>query len=63
MRETKAANEFRADFQDLQPHDEKKGAVMNDFFDGVAVIVEQARAYVGRTAGLAVCVTYFKSGA
>jgi len=35
---------------------------MNDFFDGVAAIIEQARAYVGRTADLAMCVTYFEIG-
>ena len=35
---------------------------MNDFFDGVAAIIEQARAYVGRTADLAMCVTYFEVG-
>ena len=35
---------------------------MNDFFGGVAAIIEQARAYVGRTADLAMCVTYFEVG-
>jgi predicted nuclease of restriction endonuclease-like (RecB) superfamily len=32
------------------------------FFDGVAAIIEQARAYVGRTADLTMCVTYFEIG-
>ncbi|MDR3002293.1 MAG: PDDEXK nuclease domain-containing protein [Fibromonadaceae bacterium] len=32
------------------------------FFDKVASIVEKARAYVGRTANLAMCVTYFEVG-
>jgi len=35
---------------------------MNDFFSGVAAIVEQARAHVGRTADLAMCVAYFEIG-
>jgi predicted nuclease of restriction endonuclease-like (RecB) superfamily len=43
-----------------------KSAVMitenNNFFDSVARIIEQARAYVGRTADLAMCVTYFEVG-
>ena len=32
------------------------------FFAGVAAIIEQARAYVGRTADLTMCVTYFEIG-
>jgi hypothetical protein len=32
------------------------------FFDNVAKIVEQARAYVGRTADLTMCITYFEIG-
>ena len=32
------------------------------FFDGVAAIIEQARAYVGRTTDLTMCVTYFEIG-
>jgi len=32
------------------------------FFDDVAKIIEQARAYVGRTADLTMCVTYFEIG-
>ncbi len=34
----------------------------SDFFDGVANMVEQARAYVGRTVDLTMCVTYFEIG-
>ena len=33
-----------------------------DFFDGVARIIEKARAYVGRTADLTMCITYFEIG-
>jgi predicted nuclease of restriction endonuclease-like (RecB) superfamily len=33
-----------------------------DFFDGVAEIIEQARAYVGRTADLTTCISYFLVG-
>ena len=42
-----------------------KGTVMDkraSFFENVAVIIEQARAYVGRTADLMMCVTYFEIG-
>ena len=35
---------------------------MEVFFDNVAAIIEQARAYVGRTADLTMCVTYFEIG-
>ena len=36
---------------------------MNDnFFKGVAVIIEQARVHVGRTADLTMCITYFEIG-
>jgi hypothetical protein len=38
---------------------QKKGS---EFFDNVAQIIEQARAYVGRTADLTMCVTYFEVG-
>jgi predicted nuclease of restriction endonuclease-like (RecB) superfamily len=34
----------------------------NDFFDKVAFIIEKARAHVGRTADLAMCITYFEIG-
>jgi len=34
----------------------------NEFFDKVASIIEKARAYVGRTADLTMCVTYFEVG-
>jgi len=34
----------------------------NDFFENVAQIIEQARRFVGRTADLAMCVTYFEVG-
>jgi predicted nuclease of restriction endonuclease-like (RecB) superfamily len=34
----------------------------NKFFEGVAKTIEQARAYVGRTADLAMCATYFEIG-
>ncbi|MCL2282066.1 MAG: PDDEXK nuclease domain-containing protein [Fibromonadales bacterium] len=34
----------------------------HDFFDKVAFIIEKARAYVGRTADLTMCVTYFEVG-
>ncbi|MCL1887244.1 MAG: PDDEXK nuclease domain-containing protein, partial [Betaproteobacteria bacterium] len=34
----------------------------SEFFDNVAVIIEQARKYVGRTADLTMCVTYFEIG-
>jgi hypothetical protein len=34
----------------------------NEFFDNVAKIIEQARAYVGRTADLTMCVAYFEIG-
>jgi hypothetical protein len=32
------------------------------FFEGVAQIIEQARRFVGRTADLTMCVTYFEVG-
>ncbi|MDR2861045.1 MAG: DUF1016 N-terminal domain-containing protein, partial [Syntrophobacterales bacterium] len=32
------------------------------FFEGVTAIIEQARAYVGRTADFSMCVTYFEIG-
>ena len=35
---------------------------MEDFFDRVAVVIEQARTYVGRTADLTMCVAYFEIG-
>ena len=35
---------------------------MENFFVDVAAIIEQARSYVGRTADLAMCVTYFEIG-
>ena len=35
---------------------------MDIFFDNVATIIEQALAHVGRTADLAMCVTYFEVG-
>ena len=34
----------------------------SEFFDNVAAIIEQARRYVGRTADLTMCVTYFEIG-
>jgi predicted nuclease of restriction endonuclease-like (RecB) superfamily len=34
----------------------------NEFFNNVAKIIEQARVYVGRTADLTMCVTYFEVG-
>jgi predicted nuclease of restriction endonuclease-like (RecB) superfamily len=34
----------------------------NEFFDKIASIIEKARAYVGRTADLTMCVTYFEVG-
>jgi predicted nuclease of restriction endonuclease-like (RecB) superfamily len=34
----------------------------SEFFDNVAKIIEQARTYVGRTADLTMCVTYFEIG-
>jgi len=34
----------------------------NDFFNGVAAIIEQSRACVGRTADLTMCFTYFEVG-
>jgi hypothetical protein len=34
----------------------------NDFFDKVAFIIEKARTHVGRTADLAMCITYFEIG-
>ncbi|MCL2141356.1 MAG: PDDEXK nuclease domain-containing protein [Methanimicrococcus sp.] len=34
----------------------------NDFFESVAQIIEQARRFVGRTADLTLCVTYFEVG-
>ena len=36
--------------------------ISNEFFDNVAKIIEQARAYVGRTADLTMCMTYFEIG-
>jgi hypothetical protein len=33
-----------------------------DFFESVATIIEQARAYVGRTADVTMCVAYFEIG-
>ena len=35
---------------------------MDNFFDNVAAIIEQARTYVGRTADLTMCITYFEIG-
>jgi predicted nuclease of restriction endonuclease-like (RecB) superfamily len=35
---------------------------VNDFFDGIAAVVEQARAHVGRTVDMTMCVTYFEIG-
>ena len=35
---------------------------MEGFFDRVAVIIEQSRTYVGRTADLTMCVAYFEIG-
>ena len=32
------------------------------FFDSVAKLVEQARAHIGRTADLTMCVTYYEIG-
>ena len=32
------------------------------FFENVASLIEQARAHVGRTADLTMCVTYFEVG-
>ena len=34
----------------------------NNFFENVAEIIEQARRFVGRTADLTMCVTYFEVG-
>jgi hypothetical protein len=34
----------------------------NEFFDNVAALIERARAHVGRTADLTMCVTYFEVG-
>jgi len=34
----------------------------NGFFDKVALLIEQARKFVGRTADLTMCVTYFEIG-
>ena len=34
----------------------------SDFFDKVAALIEQARAHVGRTADLTMCVTYYEIG-
>lgn len=36
--------------------------ITNDFFENVAAIIEQARRFVGRTADLTMCVTYFEVG-
>ena len=36
--------------------------VKNNFFDNVAATIEQSRAYVGRTADLTMCLTYFEIG-
>jgi len=33
---------------------------MNNFFDNVVAIIEQAQTYVGRTADLTMCITYFE---
>ena len=35
---------------------------MDNFFDNVAKIIEQARKYVGRTVDLTMCITYFEVG-
>ena len=35
---------------------------MDNFFDSVAAIIDQARSYVGRTADLTMCVAYFEIG-
>ena len=35
---------------------------MEGFFDNVATIIEQARTYVGRTADLTMCITYYEIG-
>ncbi|MDR1358098.1 MAG: PDDEXK nuclease domain-containing protein [Coriobacteriales bacterium] len=46
--------------------DEKDGITptksVNGFFDSVAKLVERARTYVGRTADLTMCVSYFEIG-
>jgi len=34
----------------------------SDFFEGVAKLIESARAHVGRTADLTMCVTYYEIG-
>ena len=35
---------------------------MDNFFDNVAAIIEQARTHVGRTADLTMCIAYFEIG-
>jgi len=39
-----------------------KGGKANAFFDNVARLIEQARAYVGRTVDVTMCVTYYEVG-
>jgi len=39
-----------------------KNTEANDFFENVAQIIESARKFVGRTANLTLCVTYFEVG-
>lgn len=39
-----------------------RDAAVNEFFDHVASVIEQARAHVGRIADLTMCVTYFEIG-
>ena len=40
----------------------KESTSTSTFFDGVAQIIEKARAYVGRTADFTMCITYFEVG-
>jgi hypothetical protein len=42
--------------------DKMKITQSSEFFDNIARIIEQARTYVGRTADLTMCVTYFEIG-
>ena len=39
---------------------DKKQETTNAFFENVAQIIEQARRFVGRTADLTMCITYFE---
>lgn len=50
------------DKQNEKRNMQKSDASAPDFFESVALLIENARSYVGRTANLTMCVTYFEMG-